>query len=624
VTNANGTAYGYDACGNMTARGGQTLAYDGQNQLIQVSTTNDSVTFGYDDDGERLWRKGTNGYSIWIGGIYEINSGKVLCHVMAGGKLIATFEPLCGGPWAGLIGEKRWYLASTGMDRVLGWPFREGRASLTVWLGMFTGILGMCLISRRRQGIEASVIRRAWRPGSLWRQAVAFACIAAVLMTGTPNAEATTYNPVFYYYHTDSLGSSNVLTDRSGNVVQHYEYATFGQTSFTDNNSAFPVSNRYTGQIADDETGLYYYGGRYYDPGLGRFIQPDPDVPDPTDSQSLNRYSYCRNNPLNATDPTGYDDEGGDGSGWGFFDGWDGGFNFGDQFGGGFDFGSTPPSGLATGTLFNGGVEGFLGQNSWAFQEANSTPDWMPSVQMSITPSYDLIASVSISSDGETPNATSPATASLGQAPETVAATPPAEAPTPTQSDGAWLPEIAKGAALVSMLPPPVGPIAGIVDVVGEAAQHHWAAAGVAALTTALALGGLGVLTGLGKAAGEAGVAAKAAEEGQMLYRGLAKGESIENGLVARLPDAGNSEISHVAGQRASQWISTTKSRTIAFEKYGENGVVRIDLGKVTSPVSDVSAGFPGKPGMLSNWARKSQEVLIKNSVPANAVERIK
>jgi RHS repeat-associated protein len=555
VTNANGTAYGYDACGNMTARGGQTLAYDGQNQLIQVSTTNDSVTFGYDDDGERLWRKGTNGYSIWIGGIYEINSGKVLCHVMAGGKLIATFEPLCGGPWAGLIGEKRWYLASAGMDRVLGWPFREGRASLTVWLGMFTGILGMCLISRRRQGIEAGVIRRAWRPGSLWRQAVAFACMAAVLMTGTPNAEATTYNPVFYYYHTDSLGSSNVLTDRSGNVVQHYEYATFGQTSFTDNNSAFPVSNRYTGQIADDETGLYYYGGRYYDPGLGRFIQPDPDVPDPTDSQSLNRYSYCRNNPLNATDPTGYDDEGGDGSGWGFFDGWDGGFNFGDQFGGGFDFGSTPPSGLATGTLFNGGVEGFLGQNSWAFQEANSTPDWMPNPQISMTPSYDLIASVS--SDGETPNATSPATASLGQAPEAAAATLSAEAPTSTQSGGAWLPEIAKGAALVSMLPPPVGPIAGIVDVVGEAAQHHWAAAGVAAVTTALALGGLGFLTGFGKAAAETTAMRNVVQFEGMEVRAVRDLSHVEQGTLEAMQQhgfapttvSGDSTVLHHLGQ---------------------------------------------------------------------------
>jgi hypothetical protein len=104
----------------------------------------------------------------------------------------------------------------------------------------------------------------------------------------------------------------------------------------------------------------------------------------------------------------------------------------------------------------------------------------------------------------------------------------------------------------------------------------------------------------------------------------LVEGENIANGLVARLANAGNFEISHVAGQRASQWISTTKSETIAIESFGQNGVVRIDLSKVTSPVSDVSAGFSGKPGMISNWAIKYQEVLIKNSVPANAIEQIK
>jgi hypothetical protein len=41
---------------------------------------------------------------------------------------------------------------------------------------------------------------------------------------------------------------------------------------------------------------------------LGRFIQPDPTIPDPIDSQSFNRFSYCRNNPLNEVDPSGFDD----------------------------------------------------------------------------------------------------------------------------------------------------------------------------------------------------------------------------------------------------------------------------------------------------------------------------
>jgi RHS repeat-associated protein len=363
------------------------------------------------------------------------------------------------------------------------------------------------LISRRRQGIEAGVIRRAWRPGSLWRQAVAFACIAAVLMTGTPNAEATTYNPVFYYYHTDSLGSSNVLTDRSGNVVQHYEYATFGQTSFTDNNSAFPVSNRYTGQIADDETGLYYYGGRYYDPGLGRFIQPDPDVPDPTDSQSLNRYSYCRNNPLNTTDPTGYDDDGG---GDGGFDGGDGGYDGG---GSGFDDFTIPDADngyqgwyahsydFATyqfqflGTISPTGVS-FTGQLSYVQSLfTDDGPVWatVSSPQFSLSVPWSSLFPAGSSSAADEPSA------------------PPAAASSATPSDDGWLaksrallPEITNAAAWVSMVPGPVGTVAGLVNAAGEAFQGHWGAAAVGAGVAVGAAFGAGILTGIGRIAREA------------------------------------------------------------------------------------------------------------------------
>jgi RHS repeat-associated protein len=60
----------------------------------------------------------------------------------------------------------------------------------------------------------------------------------------------------------------------------------------------------FTGQRLDD-TGLYYYGARYYDPTIGRFISPDSIVQSPNNPQSLNRYSYCLNNPLRYTDPTG-------------------------------------------------------------------------------------------------------------------------------------------------------------------------------------------------------------------------------------------------------------------------------------------------------------------------------
>jgi hypothetical protein len=92
--------------------------------------------------------------------------------------------------------------------------------------------------------------------------------------------------------------------------------------------------------------------------------------------------------------------------------------------------------------------------------------------------------------------------------------------------------------------------------------------------------------------------------------------------LVARNPDAGNTIASHVAGQRDSQWISTTKSLAIAQQRFGKFGVVAIDLAKVDSEIVDASAGIPGMPSnyMLSRWAANAQEVLIRASVPRKAI----
>lgn len=81
-----------------------------------------------------------------------------------------------------------------------------------------------------------------------------------------------------------------------------------------------PADRKFTGQRLDD-TGLYYYGARYYDAGIGRFISPDPTIPEATNPQAFNRYSYCINNPTSAIDPSGLDyifvcGSGGDRSQW--------------------------------------------------------------------------------------------------------------------------------------------------------------------------------------------------------------------------------------------------------------------------------------------------------------------
>jgi RHS repeat-associated protein len=111
---------------------------------------------------------------------------------------------------------------------------------------------------------------------------------------------------VFEYYHPDHLHSTAIETDTNGNRIQHYEYSIYGQSRFTESTTAFPVSRRYTSQVLDEETGLYYYGARYYDPQLGRFVQPDTIIPNEFDPQNYDRYAYCLNNPLKYVDSSGH------------------------------------------------------------------------------------------------------------------------------------------------------------------------------------------------------------------------------------------------------------------------------------------------------------------------------
>ena len=110
----------------------------------------------------------------------------------------------------------------------------------------------------------------------------------------------------YHYFHSDHIGSSNVITDGSGKIARVYEYDPYGLTTGEPREYTYSTDHLFTGKLFDTDTGLYYYGARYYDPELGRFIQPDTIVPYPDDPQSFNRYAYARNNPIRYVDPTGH------------------------------------------------------------------------------------------------------------------------------------------------------------------------------------------------------------------------------------------------------------------------------------------------------------------------------
>lgn len=82
-----------------------------------------------------------------------------------------------------------------------------------------------------------------------------------------------------------------------------FKYLSFGECR--NSQGTLSTDRLFTGQRLD-ATGLYYYNARYYDATIGRFISPDATGQKLTDPQTLNRYTYCQNNPLKYTDPTGH------------------------------------------------------------------------------------------------------------------------------------------------------------------------------------------------------------------------------------------------------------------------------------------------------------------------------
>ncbi|MFV8250466.1 RHS repeat-associated core domain-containing protein [Bdellovibrio bacteriovorus] len=117
-----------------------------------------------------------------------------------------------------------------------------------------------------------------------------------------------------HYLQKDHLGSTTAVVGENGALLQRYKYDSFGKilkiesASGTDVTLNPPVrtSIAFTGREYEDETGLYYYRARFYDPHVGRFIQEDPDPGVLLNPASLNsKYVYVQNNPLIFKDPTG-------------------------------------------------------------------------------------------------------------------------------------------------------------------------------------------------------------------------------------------------------------------------------------------------------------------------------
>ncbi len=124
----------------------------------------------------------------------------------------------------------------------------------------------------------------------------------------------TVSNPLsnWRYQYDNHLGSACLELDKNAAVISYEEYFPFGSTSYRSGKSKSEVKlkrYRYCGKERDEETGLYYYGARYYAAWLGRFVSVDPLA---EKFPQLTPYNYAGNKPVTYKDLHGLQSSGGD------------------------------------------------------------------------------------------------------------------------------------------------------------------------------------------------------------------------------------------------------------------------------------------------------------------------
>jgi len=262
-----------------------SVTYDDLHRLTGLTRPTGSTTWNYDNVGDLTFNgeNGTNNYTYFSGRLaHAVKTANGLSYAYdPNGNMLAR-----GGQHLDYDAENRLVHAAIGSQLYPGVDFGYDGSGARLWKASGTNAL------------------QVWIDGDYEEKdgKILFHVIAGDRTVCTFDKAGT----VMTYYHPDHLHSTGIETDGSGNKIQHYEYFTFGKDRFTESATAFPVSKRFTGQILDEETGLYFYNARYYDPVLGRFIQPDSMISDLDNPQSYNRYSYTLNNPLKYTDPSGH------------------------------------------------------------------------------------------------------------------------------------------------------------------------------------------------------------------------------------------------------------------------------------------------------------------------------
>lgn len=314
-------AYEFDTIGNLTERAdavesvAETFLYDNLNRLTEYAITGGAVkTAAYDDLGNIAFKSDVGTYSYNASGPSSVRPHAVAAIVPGGTGLLNTAYTYDanGNMTSGNGRTVTW----TSFDKVAS----IARGTTTVAFDYDSEHTRIRQVTASRTTVylndPASGVSLEKTTGSggavTWNLYIRTAGgLVAQRIESLPSGGGVAAVAMRYYV-SDHLGSIAVITDEIGAVVERLAYDAWGKRRFpsgADDPSGSITSQTtrgFTGHEMIDEVGLVNMNGRVYDPEIGRFMSADPHVQDPTNSQSLNRYSYVLNNPLSYTDPTGY------------------------------------------------------------------------------------------------------------------------------------------------------------------------------------------------------------------------------------------------------------------------------------------------------------------------------
>jgi len=287
-----GVTYTYDNARNRTSKLNhltgitESYAYDAIYELTQVvQGANTTESYTYDQAGNRLTSLGVSPYSY--------NNSNQLTSTLSA---FFTFDN---------NGNTLTKVDSTGSTSY-AWDFENRLTSVTLPGSGGTVTFKYDAFGRRAQKISATgTVVYVYDGANVAEETDGAGAVLARYAQGgsidEPLAESRAGATAFY--DADGLGSLTSLSASSGSLVSSYTYDAFGKTASSVGSLINPF--RYAGRELDQETGLYYYRARYYDPSTGRFLTEDPIQ----FRGGSNFYRYVRNSPLRFVDPLGLEPE---------------------------------------------------------------------------------------------------------------------------------------------------------------------------------------------------------------------------------------------------------------------------------------------------------------------------